>query len=132
MTTNCKHCGSGVEINLAGQEVTCPGCGKSFLVPAAPGQLPAPATTTKSTSALAVVSMALSLGTLLGLGPLGCISGIVCGHIAQAELRRNPFMEGEGFANAGLAIGYAFLALALLALLMVGAVLGWSFWRMSG
>src|SRR4051812_43339197 len=132
MTTNCTHCGMGVEINLAGQEVTCPGCGKSFVVPAAPGQLPAPATTTKSTSALAIASLVLSLSTLLGLGPLGCISGIVCGHIARAELRSHPMMEGQGFANAGLAIGYAFLALAILAILILAAVLGWSLSFMRG
>ena len=132
MTTNCKHCGKEVEINLAGQEVTCPSCGK-FEVPAALGQLPAPATTAKSTSALAIVSMALSLSTLIGLGPLGCISGIVCGHIAKAEIRRHPYMEGEGFANAGLVIGYAFLALAVLAiLLVVGLAFGWGFWAMRG
>ena len=76
--------------------------------------------------------MALSLGTLLGLGPLGCISGIVCGHIAKAEIRSHPYMEGEGFANAGLAIGYAFLSLALLAILILAAVMGWGFWFMRG
>jgi hypothetical protein len=121
-----------VEINLAGQEVTCPGCGKSFVVPAAPGQLPAPATTVKSTSALVIVSLALSMSTLLGLGPLGCISGIICGHIAKAELRSHPGMQGEGLANAGLAIGYAFLRLVMLAILILVAVLGWSLSFMRG
>ena len=130
MTTNCIHCGRGAEINLAGQEVTCPGCGKAST--AAPGQLPAPATTSKSTSTLAIVSLALSLSTLVGLGPLGCISGIVCGHIAKAELRTHPSMQGEGLANAGLALGYAFIALTLLAIVIVVAALGWSFWLVRG
>jgi hypothetical protein len=132
MTTHCTHCGIGMEINLAGQEVSCPGCGKLFVVPAASGPLPAPATTTKSTSALAIASLVLSLSTLVGLGPLGCISGIVCGHIAKAELRSHPSMEGAGFANAGLAIGYLFMGLAILALLILAAVLGWGFWFARG
>ena len=119
-----------MENNLAGQEVACPGCGKAST--AAPGQLPAPATTSNSTSILAVASLALSLSTLVGLGPLGCISGIVCGHIAKAELRTQPAMGGKGFANAGLAIGYGFLSLGLATLLFVGAALGWGLWMARG
>jgi hypothetical protein len=43
------------------------------------------------------------------LGPLGCIPGVVCGHIARRRIARSG-AKGAGLTTAALVIGYVFLA----------------------
>lgn len=59
------------------------------------------------TSGLAVASLILSCAALI-LGPLGCIPGIICGHLARREIKKYPTIRGSGLALAGLIIGYVF------------------------
>lgn len=66
------------------------------------------------TSGLAIAALILSILSFVGLGPLGSIPGIICGHMAKAEIRRNPNVGGDGLATAGLIIGYLGLALMLI------------------
>jgi hypothetical protein len=57
---------------------------------------------------LAIVALVTSL---LGVG----LAGIICGHIALSQIKRNN-EQGKGMALAGLIIGYvetAFVALAI-------------------
>ena len=77
---------------------------------------PAPAAKAKAPG-LAVASLVLSLATLV-LGPFGCIPGIICGHMAKTRLKRDGTLGGRGLANAGLVIGYSFLALSLIGTLL--------------
>jgi len=73
------------------------------------------------TSALAVASLVLSCISFFAW-PLGFLPGIICGHLARREIRRNPGMEGDGMALAGLIIGYIFLAMfAFLVLFLIPA-----------
>ena len=70
--------------------------------------------TPRPTSGLAVASL---VGGILGwtLAPfLGALVGVVCGHLARAEIRRNPQLEGDGMAIAGLVLGWTSIALTLL------------------
>jgi hypothetical protein len=76
--------------------------------------------TTERTSGLAIASLILSCLTV-GLGPFGCIPGIICGHLGRAECRKNPTLRGDGLALAGLIIGYMFLVLGLLAAFLLFA-----------
>lgn len=76
---------------------------------------------TPQTSVLAVLSLLFSLLTIL-LGPLGFIPGIVFGHLARSEIRRRPEMSGRGVATAGLVIGYIFLGLTVLAVVLAIAL----------
>ena len=69
---------------------------------------PANASATK-TSVLAIVSLVLSI---LGCGVFA-IAGVICGHIARGQIRRNRNLSGAGFATAGIIIGYVMLALNL-------------------
>ena len=69
---------------------------------------------TDRTCGLAIASLILSCLTVV-LGPFGCIPGIICGHLARAECRRDRALMGDGLAVAGLIIGYLFLALGLFA-----------------
>jgi len=67
-------------------------------------------------SGLAIASFSLSILSII-LWPFGFVPGIICGHLARAELKRNADMGGEGLALAGLIIGYVFAAFTVLALL---------------
>ena len=71
----------------------------------------------KPTNALAVISMAFGIASWCILPMLGAIVAIVCGHLARSEIRRaSGAMNGDGFAIAGLVLGYLQLALTLLAI----------------
>ena len=73
--------------------------------------------TTRQTSTMAIVSLVSGLlgWTLLPL--LGSLVAIITGHVARAEIRRNPQgVEGDGLAVAGLVLGYAMVAIAIASL----------------
>jgi Domain of unknown function (DUF4190) len=77
--------------------------------------------TPRTTNALAVVSLIFGIGSWCVLPILGAIVAVVCGHLARADIRRAPAstIEGDGMAVAGLVLGYAQLAFALLLVLLV-------------
>jgi hypothetical protein len=59
---------------------------------------------------------------------IGAIVAVICGHLARREIRETVSepLEGDGFAVAGLVLGYAQLVLSVLAsiaVLFFGAVL---------
>jgi hypothetical protein len=74
----------------------------------------------RRTSTLAIVSL---VAGILGwtLAPwLGSLVAIVTGHMARSEIRRDPQgVEGDGFAVAGLVLGWAMLVVSLLVLLAI-------------
>ena len=78
----------------------------------------APSHTPSRTSGLAVASLVLGI---IGAG----VPAIICGHMAQARIRRDPSLEGSGFALAGLILGYVTTAL-LVVIFVLGAVIGFS------
>ena len=67
------------------------------------------------TSGLAIASLALSCLAAL-IGPFGFLPGIICGHMARSECRRDPRVVGDGLALAGLIVGYVFLGIFLVLL----------------
>jgi hypothetical protein len=85
----------------------------------------APATAARQTNALALVSL---ISGILGwtLVPfLGSVVAIITGHMARAELRRNPdTQEGDGLAIAGLVMGWAMVAIVVLAVLLIVLLFG--------
>ena len=50
----------------------------------------------------------------------GSIPGIVCGHLARKQFRRNPLLRGQNLAIAGLSISYFSLCISV-AFLAVGS-----------
>ncbi|MFN3964583.1 DUF4190 domain-containing protein [Silanimonas lenta] len=74
----------------------------------------------RRTSTLAIVSL---VAGILGwtLAPwLGSLVAIITGHMARSEIRRDPQgVEGDGFAVAGLVLGWAMLVVSLLVLLAI-------------
>ncbi|HZX69281.1 MAG TPA: DUF4190 domain-containing protein [Rhodanobacter sp.] len=74
------------------------------------------------TSTLAVVSLVFGILAWCVLPFVGAIVAIICGHLARSEIRnthpeRRP--EGDGMAVAGLVLGYAQLALCILAVFLL-------------
>jgi uncharacterized membrane protein len=70
---------------------------------------PAPASRANKTNVTAVVALILSV-----LGVTFLI-GIVCGHVARAQIRKSG-EQGMSFAVAALWVGYLYLAAAVLVL----------------
>ena len=87
----------------------------------------APAAATPRTSGLAVVSLVTGILAWFSVPlvwmviptPLCTIAAIACGHMARAEIRRDPAVAGDGFAVAGLVLGWAMVASTVLAVLAV-------------
>lgn len=66
---------------------------------------------------IAYVSFALVCLSLL-TGGLLMLPGIICGHIALEQCRRDPSLLGRSYAVAALSVGYSLIA--LVALLVLG------------
>ena len=132
----CPSCGQHIlcDTAWAGRSINCPACQNPFTIPHLTGTAPAPpplpalrrapsappppqpayrpavpAAQAGETSGLAIAALVLSLLPCLAIG------GVICGHLARGQIRRNPLLRGSGLALAGLIIGYASLALTLLA-----------------
>lgn len=87
---------------------------------------PAPA---RQTSSLAIASLVFGVLGWSLLPMLGSIAAILCGHMARSEIRRAAgALEGDGLAVVGLVLGYAAIALGVLALLAIFLFLGGLVW----
>lgn len=88
-------------------------------VPTQPqGYVVTPATPPSGTDGLAIASLVLSL---VWLGGLGSVGGIVTGHLSRSKAKREG-RQPSGLALAGLILGYvgaAFMALAILAAIAI-------------
>jgi len=79
----------------------------------------------RSVSVLAITSFTFGLLGWTLLPWLGAIVAIVTGHLARSSIRREPEqIDGDGFAIAGLVLGYTMLGLSLLAVFLVVLFLG--------
>lgn len=71
----------------------------------------------KQTNNLAIVSLVSGILGWSLLPWLGSLVAIITGHMARAEIRRNPdTQEGDGLAIAGLVMGWGAVALTVLAI----------------
>ena len=85
--------------------------------PPSPAPYPAPAP--RQTSALAITSLVSGILGWTLLPFLGSIAAVICGHMARAEIRRDPNLDGDGMAVAGLVLGWVSIALGVLTLVLV-------------
>lgn len=123
-TFTCPICGQNVLCHtaLAGTRLNCPHCKNSIGVPVSfaetdevppetdiPPVSPETATPVQKTSGMAIASLVCSLASFVLC--VGWLPGIICGHIANSRIRRDPSLKGSGIAKAGLVIGYLFLIL---------------------
>lgn len=84
-------------------------------MPPSPPSRPA-STVPAPTNGFAVASLVLGILGWTLLPALGSIGAIVFGHLARAQIRRQP-AEGDGLAVAGLLLGWIAVALWLLGVL---------------
>ena len=71
-------------------------------------------------STLAVVSLASGLLGWTLVPVIGSIVAVITGHMARSEIRRDPNgVEGDGFAVAGLVLGWLMIGLSVFAMLAV-------------
>ena len=89
------------------------------LPPVSPPPSPAPYPAPRQTSALAITSLVSGILGWTLLPVLGSIAAVICGHMARAEIRRDPNLDGDGMAVAGLVLGWVSIALGVLAILLV-------------
>jgi hypothetical protein len=82
--------------------------------------------TAPRTSGTAVASLVFGILSWVLLPFIGAILAVILGHSARGEIRRAPpgTVEGDGMAIAGLILGWAHLALFILAIAFVFLFLG--------
>ena len=77
----------------------------------------------KRKSTLATLSLVFSCCSIITPLLLGSIAGIICGHMAMKEFRRDSELEGRKKAKWGLIIGYGVIVfVALFAFVFTTAV----------
>ena len=87
----------------------------------------------RSTSSLAIISLVSGILGWTFIPFIGSLVAVVTGHMARAEIRREPErLEGDGFAVAGLILGYSLLIVCVLTVALVvmffgglAVLLGW-------
>lgn len=75
------------------------------------------------TNTLAIVSFIASLAGVFVLPVIGQIAGVVMGHISLSQIKSRG-EKGRGLALAGVIIGYATLALGVLAIIAFAIFIG--------
>jgi uncharacterized membrane protein len=74
----------------------------------------------KRTSALAIASLVTGILGWSFLPFVGSIVAVITGHMARAEIRRNPdSLDGDGLALVGLCLGWISIILSLVALFLL-------------
>ena len=83
-----------------------------------PPGAPLPNASQKPTSNLAIASLVCGVAGF-ACGGLPSIPAIICGHMARAQIKKDPSIQGSGMALAGLILGYLMLVLIILYVLVV-------------
>ena len=80
--------------------------------------------TIKQTNNLAIISLVSGILGWSLLPWLGSLVAIITGHMARAEIRRNPdTQEGDGLAVTGLVLGWLVIAMGILTVLAIVAII---------
>ncbi len=127
MMIECHRCGHPMEIDAEqfGTTVECPVCHEQIntgeprqLPPSRPGGRQQPVRTCSlaiTSLVAAIVGLPLSLVLCGALGVACSVAAVVCGHIACAQIKKDPeVLGGRGLAIAGLIVGYTVMGIALL------------------
>jgi type IV pilus assembly protein PilA len=115
MASFCVACGNA----MADGDVFCRVCGRAATAGAPQGgTVPVP-TGPAETSSKAIISLVCGL---LFFIPLAFVAAIVFGHLAFSEIRKSAGrLKGEGFAIAGLVLGYMWV-LSIPIILIIAAI----------
>ena len=72
--------------------------------------------TEKKTSGFAIAALILTCAGIF-IFPL-CILGIAFGHVALSKCKDDPDLGGKGLAKTALIVGYGFIALVIICVLL--------------
>jgi hypothetical protein len=126
----CSACGTPLEFGV----LVCPNCGASTrdaagkerpvgeILPPIEGS---PIGLQRRRSTTAVVSMVCGIASWLVAPCVGGLAAVVLGHLARREIRQSQGrVDGDGFAVAGLILGYLHLVAACFAFWLVAFIWG--------
>ncbi|MGX5730198.1 DUF4190 domain-containing protein [Pseudoxanthomonas beigongshangi] len=83
----------------------------------------------RQTSTLAIISLIAGILGWTLLPFLGSLGAIITGHMARAEIRREPQrLDGDGFAVAGLILGWVSAVLWIIGILVFLLFFGGLVW----
>lgn len=83
----------------------------------------------RENSVLAIVSLVAGILGWTLLPFIGSLGAIICGHLARAEIRREPLRySGDGMAIGGLILGYASVLFWIAAVFVFVLFFGGLYW----
>jgi hypothetical protein len=103
--TYCANCGAP----LAEGARFCPSCGAGIGAP--------PAAAARGTNGNAIASLVLGIAGLIFIPLIPSVIAIVLGNKAKEEIAREPGVGGDGYATAGVVLGWIGVGLCVLGLL---------------
>lgn len=80
------------------------------------GAYPGPVVYSRPTNTMAILSLVFSLVGLITYG-FTCIVGVILGHVARSQIKRTG-EQGAGLALSGLIVGYAFMGLVIIGVIL--------------
>lgn len=84
-----------------------------------------PLSNSPRTSTLAIVSLVAGILGWTLLPWLGSIGAIITGHMARSEIRRSAgAVDGNGYAIAGLVLGWGSIIVTIVSILLIVMFLG--------
>lgn len=107
----CAYCGR----EISAQAPSCPQCGH-------PGPAARITITNRPNESFAIASLACAIAGFVVIPVIGHILGIVFGHMSRGNLKKNPQLEGETLARAGIIIGWVGLAVSILVIALIVAL----------
>ncbi|MEA4812282.1 MAG: DUF4190 domain-containing protein [Anaerolineaceae bacterium] len=78
----------------------------------------------KTTSVLAILSTISGVASFFVVPFVGAIAALITGYLAKKEIKNsNGSMDGEGFATAGIVMGWINLGISFMACLLIFAII---------
>lgn len=78
----------------------------------------------KTTSVLAILSTISGIASFFFIPFVGALAALITGYLAKSEIKKsNGKMDGEGFATAGIVMGWVNLGVMIMVCVMAFAVL---------
>jgi hypothetical protein len=73
----------------------------------------------RRTSGLAIASLVCGIAAFVAIPVIGSIAAIVLGRSARNEIESTPGLEGEGYASAGIILGWIGVGLMILGIVLL-------------
>jgi hypothetical protein len=74
----------------------------------------------KTTSILAILSTISGAASFFVIPLIGAIAALITGYMAKSEIKKsNGMIEGEGFATAGIVMGWINLGLTIMVCVLI-------------